>query len=199
MGKDRTRPPDWADDAQLADLPGLAWEMLADGVKRAAAPFHTPVLGTQTQSGPELRTVVLRAVDSAQRLLLCHTDLRSPKLRQISLESGVRWLFYDPDAKLQLRVAAVASLHQGDDLARERWLASRERSRECYRNPFAPGTPVDEPESATALLKEDGFANFAVIRTEVTTFEWLYLRAAGHRRARFEWQEGSWQGAWLAP
>lgn len=199
MAETPSLPPDWAADAQLADLPGLAWEMLADGVKRAAAPFHTPVLGTQSDDGPELRTVVLRAADPDRRLLVCHTDLRSPKLRQISLDSGVRWLFYDPGAKLQLRMRALASLHQGDELARERWAASRERSRECYRNPYAPGAAVDQPEAATQLLKEDGFANFAVIRTEVQAFEWLYLRAAGHRRARFDWQNGNWQGRWLAP
>jgi hypothetical protein len=199
MAENFARPPDWADDAQLTDLPALAWELLAEGVQRAASPFHTPVLGTQSQDGPELRTVVLRAAEPAERLLVCHTDLRSPKLRQLSLDAGVCWLFYDPGAKLQLRIRAIATLHQGDAMARERWAASRERSRECYRNSFAPGTPVDTPESATALLQEDGFANFAVIRTEVQSFEWLYLRAAGHRRARFEWRDGGWQGAWLAP
>ena len=199
MLKNPAHPPDWADDLDLTDIPGVAWDMLADGAARAAAPFHTPVLGNQDENGTELRTVVLRAADPDGRVLLCHTDLRSPKLRQLSIDERVRWLFYDPGAKVQLRVAAVASLHQGDALARERWAASRERSRECYRNPFAPGARVDDPESATQLLAEDGFANFAVISTEVREFEWLYLRAAGHRRSRFEWQGDRWQGSWLAP
>jgi len=199
MSSKRTYPADWADDAGLTDLPGLAWQMLVDGVGRSDAPFHTPVLATQSDDGPALRTVVLRAADPDERLLVCHTDLRSPKLRQLSLDPRVHWLFYDAGAKLQLRIGARASLHQGDALARERWAASRERSRECYRNPFAPGTPVEAPEVATRLLAEDGFANFAVIRTEVLEFEWLYLRAAGHRRARFTWRDAAWQGAWLAP
>ena len=193
------RSPDWAADVDLDGLPTLTWDMLIDGVGRGAAAFHTPVLATQADDGPELRTVVLRAAEPESRLLICHTDLRSPKLRQISLDNRVRWLFYDASAKLQLRVQAVASLHQGDELARRRWAGSRARSRECYRNPFAPGAPVVNPEAATELLNEDGFANFAVIRTEVQAFDWLYLRARGHRRARFEWRDGAWQGTWLAP
>ena len=191
--------PAWAADLAIDAIPEMAWTLLADGVARAAAPFHTPVLATQADDGPDLRTVVLRAAEYKSRLLLCHTDLRSPKLRQISLDKRVRWLFYDAAAKVQLRMQATASLHQGDELATQRWAASRERSRACYRNPFAPGTSVTSPETAIELVKEDGFANFAVIRSEVQAFDWLFLRAKGHRRAHFNWQDGSWQGSWLAP
>ena len=43
-----------------------------------------------------------------------------------------------------------------------------------------------------------GRAHFAVVPVNVVRFEWLHLRRAGHRRARFDWQ-GRWQGRWLVP
>jgi hypothetical protein len=199
MPKNPDRETAWAADQPLESIPALAWQMLADGAARATAAFHTPVLATQAEAGPELRTVVLRAADPEQQLLICHTDLRSPKLRQISLRNSTVWLFYDALAKVQLRIKAVATLHQGDELARQRWQASSEQSRQCYRNRLAPGAEVEDPDDAILALPDDGFVNFAVIRSQVQSLEWLYLRAAGHRRARFVFNNGQWQGAWLAP
>jgi hypothetical protein len=36
---------------------------------------------------------------------------------------------------------------------------------------------------------------------EIDTIEWLYLANAGHRRARWQWNEAqnAWAGSWLIP
>ncbi len=94
-----------------------AWAMLARGVANAADPCHTPVLGTSSPHGCNLRTVVLRQTDQNDRVLICHSDLRAGKVQEIRRDPRVSWLFYHPQEKVQLRIAGQARLHTGDDLA----------------------------------------------------------------------------------
>ena len=185
--------------AGLDEIPALAWLLLAEGAASGRAAFHTPVLATQGAQGPDARTVVLRAAKADIQTLICHTDIRSPKWRALEHDEALAWIFYDPAAKLQLRFSGRASLHHKDELAQARWLTSRASSRECYRNPFAPGTMVDDPQTALRAPLEDGFSNFGVIACRVQTMDWLYLRAGGHRRAIFDYRGGDWQGNWVAP
>lgn len=183
-------------DASLNEIPGLAWSMLADGAARGRAPFHTPVLAS---AGPDARTVVLRVADRATRTVVCHTDQRSPKVAALAKHDAVVWVFYDPDAKVQVRLRGQVTLHHGDEIAAARWDASRPGSRRCYQNPLAPGADVDMPESALPDPERDGYLNFTVVRCTVDVMDWLYLHALGHRRARFTWHDGDWRGTWIAP
>ena len=183
----------------LDQVPHLAWEMLKDGAARGRAPFHTPVLANVADGQPEARTVVLRIADPDTRELVCHTDQRSPKVSALATSGSVLWVFYDPDAKVQLRLRGPSALHHGDEMAAARWAASRPDSRLCYQNPFAPGAEVPAPEAAHPDAEADGYTNFTAIRCSVESFDWLYLDARGHRRAAFEWQQGTWLGRWVAP
>jgi hypothetical protein len=185
--------------ADLEQIQSLAWAMLVEGAARGRVPFHTPVLATRGPEGPAARTVVLRAADPATRTVLCHTDQRSPKVAVLDRYPEAAWVFYDSKAKIQLRLRGRVSLHHADELAAQRWTASRNASRACYRNTRAPGTRVSAPESVQADPDADGYANFTVVRCEVAEMDWLYLHAAGHRRARFEWRSGRWAGHWVAP
>ena len=188
-----------AAEASLGQIPDLAWAMLAEGVARGRAPFHTPVLATVAAGGPQARTVVLRGADPDTRTVACHTDKRSPKVGELVSEEALTWVFYDRNQKIQLRLWGQARLHAGDRFARERWDTSRPGSRECYRGPQAPGAEVTAPEEALPMDVVDGYANFTVVSCIVDKMDWLYLNAAGHRRARFDWREGQWQGSWVAP
>lgn len=186
-------------DAELEQLPGLAWDRLKDGAARGRDPFHTPVLASVHDGVPQARTVVLRAANPDARELVCHTDQRSPKIAALGQSGDIAWVFYDPGAKLQLRLRGPGVLHHQDDFAAERWAASRPGSRLCYQNPFAPGTGIDVPESALPDAELEGYSHFTAIRCTVEAFDWLYLDARGHRRAGFQWWDDSWQGRWLAP
>ena len=44
---------------------------------------------------------------------------------------------------------------------------------------------------------EKGYENFTVIQCKVKSFEWLYLAAKGHRRARFDLEND--KRVWLVP
>jgi hypothetical protein len=185
------------------------WKMLVNGANTSKDPFHTPVLGTVTSGDCSLRTVVLRRVIEEERLLICHTDIRSPKIEDIRNHSRISWHFYHPQQKVQLRLAGAATLHTNDALADEQWANSQLMSRRCYRAVLAPGTPSDEPtsglpnflENRSPTLEESevGRENFVVIACQIDFLDWYYLRAKGHRRAQFFWAGTGMTAKWVAP
>ena len=174
------------------------WSGLREGVKHGAHPFHTPVLATTAGNEPDARTVVLRLVDKEQRRIFCHTDARSPKVSMLQCNPRAAWLFYDRKAKIQLRLYGEVSVLCADAIAKSRWEASTPSSRHCYLASHAPGRvlPADAKESTQT---NDGFNNFAVISAEVSAIDWLFLRAKGHQRVRFDWVEGQWKSCSIAP
>jgi pyridoxine/pyridoxamine 5'-phosphate oxidase len=92
------------DEALEKILNGI-WQLLQRGVARFNDPFHEPVLATAGSDGSSLRTVILRQFNKAERLLVCHTDSRADKVKQISDYARVCWLFYHPKNKIQLRIS----------------------------------------------------------------------------------------------
>lgn len=204
------------DDAtRVRTLPGFynnldgslahAWAMIGRGVVDRRSAFHTPVVATVDETGaPSQRVMVLRAADGGSRTLRLHTDLRSAKLAHIEQQPRISVVFYDANAKLQLRLGAQARIHAQDSISDQAWLNSRPQSRLCYEQSVAPGAPVaaplpELPVDARAARADDGRLNFAVLIIVVDTVEWLYLAIEGHRRARWVWKDEQWQGTWLAP
>ena len=190
------------------------WNRLEQGSRDGSHAFHTPVLGTQSLSGaPDLRTVVLRRVDQSLRLICCHTDSRSPKINEIQANDKVAWLFYDAQARVQVRVHGHCAVHMGphDPVAKEIWPQVAPQSRVCYAAPQAPSCELDQWESnqashareiaATPPTPEDTPPNtFAVLATVIDSIEWLELHHDGHRRLRFICSDDAEpQPQWLAP
>ena len=180
-----------------------AWRLLDDGVTNAKAPFHLPAVATIGRDGdPRVRTVVLRAADSAGPWLQFHTDRRSPKVAEIQAQPRVALHFYDRAAKVQLRVRARAQVHAEDTVARAAWDKTRAFSRVCYRIDPGPGTPLEAPDGYAEPEPDDpevGFETFRVVRAHVAEIEWLYLAGKGHRRAIFRLGDGGYAASWLTP
>lgn len=147
--------------------------------------------------------MVLRLINREQRLAQVHTDRRAAKLDHLRQDPRASLLFYDPEARIQLRLSAIATIHQDDEVAAAAWSRSRRMSRICYAAEIAPGAEINDPQSALGHLAaaegETGYENFAVIRFQVNRLEWLSLAASGHRRARFSLAGSSPVGQWLAP
>ena len=192
--------------AILADL----WDRLEDAATRAKPAFHLPTLCTADAAGPTGRVVVLRYADRSDGpgTVGCHTDLRSPKVRELRADPRCAWVFYDRAAGLQVRLHGEAAvLTDGPDIDAA-WAATAPSARRCYLAPSAPGTPGDEPDAnvppefarrdPTASESAPGRANFAVIRTAAESVDWLWLHHAGHRRARFARAPDGWVGNWVA-
>ena len=171
--------------------------MLARGVADRRAPFHTPTLATTGEDGgPRARTLVLRGFDAAERCIRLHTDARAGKFTELSRDPRAELHLYDPGAQLQLRLRGRAELHRGDAVADAAWAASRPFSRIIYAADPAPGVPVAAPPAAPAD-PDAGRADFALILLRFDRLEWLWLCAAGHRRALFTWEPEAM--TWLAP
>ncbi len=185
------------------------WTMLKRGATRFDDPFHWPVLGTTGKDGCRLRTVILRQLTLPDRILVCHTDARSAKAREIVDSGKVGWLFYHPKKKVQLRISGQAELHTDDRFADDQWAATRITGRLDYCATQPPGTPVDRPSSGlpdfllnkipTLLESERGRKNFMAISCKIDAIDWLVLSALGHRRARFDWHENRLNATWLIP
>lgn len=178
----------------LATLtPADAWTWLAGELHAATRSarhcLHLVTLATVDADGaPTARTVVLRHIDADRRELRFHTDIRSPKVAAIRHRPHVTLHWYDPVARLQLRIAARASLHHDDDLARAAWDASATMSRACY-TAAPPGSAVDAfPPAAVppAAGDDSGLANFAVVACRFDAVEVLVLHASGHQRVRLD-------------
>ena len=186
-----------------------AWKMLQRGVNRFHDPFHWPVLGTTGKDGSRLRTVILRQFDLAERVLVCHTDSRADKVKEISGCTTVCWLFYHPKKKVQLRISGPATLHTDDRFADEQWAAAKITSRLNYCAVESPGSAIQHPSSGlpdfllnkapTLLESESGRKNFTVIAGRIQSLDWLKLSILGNRRARFDWVSTGVKSTWLVP
>lgn len=195
------REPSHYDDLALSLAE--AWRLLADGVGNAASAFHQPVLATTAADGhADARVVVLRGVDAATRELRFHSDVRAGKVHQLARDARATVVAYDAASKVQIRLRGEIAMHHGDAVAKAAWDATRLYSRHCYRIAQPSGGVLAQPQDADFQPDADaecGAEHFCVLRFTAHRLEWLYLAAAGHRRARFDWQAQDAQGQWLVP
>jgi hypothetical protein len=185
------------------------FKMLERGVAHFNDPFHWPVLGTTGEEGCSLRTVILRRFILPERILVCHTDSRAPKAREIGRSNRVTWLFYHPKKQVQLRISGQATLHTDDSFADDQWAATRITSRLNYCAEHPPGFPVEAPSSGlpdfllnkvpTLLESERGRKHFMTISCRFNSIDWLILKITGNQRARFEWDGDQMHATWVIP
>lgn len=196
---------------ELATLDAHIWSELVRGKVDRRHGFHLPVVASlSSDGGPDARTVVLREVDGARRLLAFHTDARSPKLQAIRDGGLVAWVFYDARIKQQVRARGRVTVRRGEE-SQEAWDRTSLPSRRCYLVPSPPGAPIETPNDGwvTGLRgvnpdlaeSEAGRAAFAVVETVVERMDWLFLQARGHLRASLVWNEGAqtFDRTWIIP
>jgi pyridoxamine 5'-phosphate oxidase len=202
----------WKKKEDWTTLEGVldgAWTMLRRGVERFNDPYHCPVLGTTGDAGSSLRTVILRHFILPERILICYTDARAGKVRDIMRSESVSWLFYHPKKRIQLRICGRATLHGDDSLAAEYWSKTPITNRINYAAIEPPGAFVDAPSSGlpdflqnklpTLLESEKGRENFMAIVSQIDSIDWLILNPLGNRRATFDWDHDGMKASWLVP
>ncbi len=191
----------------LEDLDKDTWNRLFIGATKSRNPFHTPCVATLHEGDISLRTVVLRKALAKERELRFHTDIRSPKWKELSLNPSISALFYDAGDRIQLRVMGQAVLQYKNDLTAEAWNNTSSSSRRCYLTLHNPSSFVEIPTSGlsedieqekfTLAESELGYSNFGIVSIQVQSIDWLWLNHAGHRRAFFDYEKGSFQ--WMIP
>ncbi len=173
------------------------WEQLVVATQSAKHPFHTAQIGTIDSTGfPQVRTVVLRHVDPPTATLRFNTDIRAPKTAHLRANPRLAWHFYAPELKIQVRMAATATIHHQDALCRTTWEQTALTSRRAYLQNPGPSTPSSIPTSGlpeslqhripTTEEAEPGYQNFSVVLTQALEMDWLYLASSGHRRLHFK-------------
>ncbi len=190
----------------LDAIAAYAWAELIRAARDSDSQFrHAQLATTGAQGWPQARTVILRHADADRREVGFHTDRRSAKVGEMEAHTPVALIACDRPRGLQLRLWGQAELHVEDASAEQAWAALYPSLRLPYRAPLAPGRTLDTAGAAdpTEAARnpadpDEGYQNFTFVAVRVVRLEWLQLRPAGHRRARFEWN-GSWQGHWLAP
>ncbi|WP_322024331.1 pyridoxamine 5'-phosphate oxidase family protein [Burkholderia sp. BCC1977] len=182
------------------------WSCLESGVGMQRSPFtmlQAATLGLD--GGPKVRTIVLRHVSRAERLLAFHTDARSEKVAELRREPRIAIVANDLDALVQIRAEGVASICDDEAQRRAVWQSSRPHTLLLYRAPLRPGTPIESPEAAhvtasqSVTSTDDGYRNFCLLHVTVTRIDWLELARSGHRRAVFEVTDDGYEGRWIAP
>jgi pyridoxamine 5'-phosphate oxidase len=194
----------------LSELEKDCWIKLLNGSLKGRDPLHNPTVANINEHGVNLRTVVLRKVNTAEKTLTFHTDLRSGKWTELQENNNISWMFYDAVGRFQIRLAGKASLHHDDAIADDGWLKTPANSRKIYMGEIAPSKKSIKPTSGLPLTfestdptmeeSEAGKQNFGVVVTHVNWMEWLWLNSQGHRRASFTYNnDHSFDAAWLIP
>lgn len=196
--------------SSLSEIEQQAWALLVNGSQTPSDAFYTGSLSTVATNGVSVRTVVLRKVNYAQKILVCYSDTRAAKVQEIVANAAVSFLFWDSERKIQLRLSGIATVHTSDHLADTHWQGASPSNRRSYLAIPAPGSPQPEPTSGlpegldtrepSLEESESGRANFAVISIHVHHLDYLHLAKGGHRRATFRYKEGELaEASWVVP
>ena len=169
-----TAPPD--------DLEALAAHIagrLTAAAETRRGDWRTPVLATLAAVGPSARVVVVRSVEPHRRLLEIFTDSRSAKVGEIAADPRVALTFWDADAAEQLRMTGRAREADDAHTVAARWAAIGPAGQALYH---------DDP------------SRFVVLEMRWDAWDWLWIGAEPHRRARFTWApDGRSEAGWAVP
>ena len=183
--------------------------LLDAGLSNRDNPFHIPIFICGDKKSFDGRIIVLRGFDKKNKNLYFHTDIRSHKIKILKSNPSAKFLFYDKKEKIQLRVSCETKIHYQNSKTNESWKKTAHMSRQCYLGSQAPGSTALEATSGlsesidnseyTIEESEAGYKNFCVIEALITSIEWLYLAAKGHRRAKFLFNNNCIDKKWLIP
>lgn len=192
-------------ELELDDVRSLACNAIQNGAMDRRSAMHTPVV---TTADADARVMVVRAFDCVSMTLRFHTDRRAPKAALIGAGAPVGVLFYDREARVQIRAMGTGRIEADTSAADRAWEESTNFARRCYLG-AAPGSP--SPVATSGLpAKFEGVqptdeqviparVNFAILLVSLHSLDWFHLAHTGHRRAQFELQGADWTGRWVAP
>jgi hypothetical protein len=191
----------------LSSIEKDCWQRMMNGVLQSRNPFHQPVVANSNAWGVNMRTVVLREACNVEKTLRFYTDIRTGKWAALQQDQTISWLFYDNEARIQIRASGMASLHQDDELANHAWANVNPTSRKNYSSILIPSAeimlPLDGMQEAVAIASkknEAGRENFGVVVSKVLWMEWLWLNPPCHYKANFMYDaQGDFTASWLVP
>ena len=185
------------------------WDLLKNGLANRNAPFHIPVFVCGKNENFDGRIVVLRGVSQKEKKIWFHSDIRSNKIQTLKDNSFSSLLFYDKIEKIQLRISCKSKINFQNEITEKAWKKTAHMSRQCYLGQKGPGSISSfstsglskEVDNFKYSIKESeiGYKNFCLVENFISSIEWLYLAAKGHRRAYFNIKKNSLEKKWLIP
>ncbi|WP_114814933.1 pyridoxamine 5'-phosphate oxidase family protein [Paraburkholderia kururiensis] len=192
----------------LEQIYARIWDSLAASVREDSLPFKVMQAGTIGLDGsPNVRTVLLRGVSERENLLTFHTDLRSPKVAELSREPRIALVAVDAARSQQIRVSGEARIVRDGQARLDAWHASPDHDLIAYRTRLAPGTPMRHADDALGASHDphdvpgpaEGFQHFCVVEVRPARLDWLDLSGARPLRACYAREGDRWIHRWIAP
>jgi pyridoxamine 5'-phosphate oxidase len=190
----------------LEQIYARIWDCLAAAAREEALPFKVMQAATVSLDGsPNVRTVLLRGASEARNLLTFHTDLRSPKVAELSHDPRIALVGVDTVQNLQIRVFGETRIVRDEPTRRRAWQSSADHELIAYRTRLAPGTPMSHAGDALDETDDipgpaEGFKHFCVVEVHPARLDWLDLSVGDRpRRARYVRQGERWIHSWIAP
>ena len=203
----QTNKPDYYNNLDKTYL--KIWSILNFGLLNRDAAFHIPVFICGKNNKSDGRIVVLRGINENEKKIWFHSDIRSNKVKILKSNPLGTLLFYDKKDKIQLRVSGKIKINYQNNTTKNSWIKTSHMSRQCYLGENSPGEETKIPTSGLTRdidnskysleESESGYKNFCVIELFVSSIEWLYLAAKGHRRAIFSFKNDLIKKKWLIP
>lgn len=179
----------------LSDLLDLGWDRLSAGASSGQAAARHPTLATHGLSGwPEMRSVVLRAVDRRAGQVEVHTDVASEKVSELRDNPRAGLHVWDPAASLQIRLRGVMRERPRAELP-SLWDRVPDAARTVYGGHPYPGYVIKSPFDHQ---DDPALDRFAVLQFQIAEIELLLIAPDKHRRALFR-ATSDFAGQWLAP
>ncbi|MEM9633529.1 MAG: pyridoxamine 5'-phosphate oxidase family protein [Pseudomonadota bacterium] len=191
----------------LVEIEADAWAALERATTDPKSAFRYLNLCSVDHLGaPQARMVVLRSASPSDRSLEFHTDTRSSKWQEFSLNPNATVLGYCPDTRTQLRFKGRVRLFGAEtEQAEKAWNTLAPWTRTTYQG----GPPGDD----LALQNADGSKGadpndsstgkdcFGVIIFDVTVLDWFQLHRQNNKRAEFDYKDdrGHPSMRWLNP
>ena len=183
------------------DIFSNQWNQLELAVKEAKHNYHLFALSTIDRDSSDIRTVVLRNVNKKNHSISFHTDIRSPKFEQITKNPSVSVLFYDGQARTQIRMVGTASICAEENKLNSLWENLSIESKKCYMGEIAPSGPLLGKTTINKIKEKDpneGYNNFARVTINASKMDILLLHHLGHRRIEFRFDGKTYSHRWLA-
>jgi len=175
----------------LEQIQAEVWDQLAAAANDPHHPWRTPVLATINGHLADARTVVLREVDMRDRRFMIYTDERASKVAQLLSHPVGTLVMWWPERGWQLRCRVHLALEVSGLAASSRWARIKlSPAAQDYLSPLPPGTMIGTPEAPTHSAVARDY--FSIITAQVLSIDWLELHELGHRRARFNGDDGVW-------
>ena len=184
-------------------------DLMSEALKDSSHPYRTFSLATVDEKTPSLRTVVLRDFSLNKQYFDCHSDLRSPKIKELNKNTKFSALFYSSEKKIQLRFNGTVEIFHQNSITKERWDKVTPSSKRCYMGPFNPSDSLEEyhpniPDNVQFKNPSDkdselGYNNFVIIRCNFNEIDFLRLKYSGHTRCKFTFEKEDVNASWVAP